>query len=32
MIAEINPLMVTQPGSQVALDGKLSVDDNSLYC
>jgi succinyl-CoA synthetase beta subunit len=30
-IAEINPLVVTQSGSLIALDGKLIVDDNSLF-
>ncbi len=30
-IAEINPLVVTNTGAMVALDGKLVVDDNSLF-
>ena len=28
---EINPLVVTQAGSLVALDCKISIDDNALY-
>ncbi len=30
-IAEINPLVVTKAGSLVALDAKLSFDDNALF-
>ncbi len=30
-LAEINPLVVTNTGAMVALDGKLVVDDNSLF-
>jgi succinyl-CoA synthetase beta subunit len=30
-LAEINPLFATKSGSLVAGDGKLSVDDNSLF-
>lgn len=30
-IAEINPLVVASTGSLMALDGKLVVDDNSLF-
>ncbi len=30
-LAEINPLVVTEAGDLVALDGKLNFDDNALY-
>jgi succinyl-CoA synthetase beta subunit len=30
-LAEINPLMVTRDGDVVALDAKMSFDDNALY-
>jgi len=30
-IAEINPLVVTEQGKLVALDGKFNFDDNALY-
>jgi succinyl-CoA synthetase beta subunit len=30
-LAEINPLMVTKAGDVVALDAKMSFDDNALY-
>ena len=30
-IAEINPLVITNAGNLVALDGKLIVDDNALF-
>jgi len=30
-LAEINPLVVTGNGNLLAVDGKLSVDDNALY-
>jgi len=30
-VAEINPLVVTKQGDLLALDGKLSFDDNALY-
>lgn len=30
-LVEINPLIVTQEGNVVALDGKLNFDDNALY-
>jgi len=30
-LAEINPLVVTEEGDLVALDGKLNFDDNALY-
>jgi succinyl-CoA synthetase beta subunit len=30
-LAEINPLVVTEGGDLVALDGKLNFDDNALY-
>ena len=30
-IAEINPLVVTQQGKLLALDGKFNIDDNALY-
>ena len=31
MLAEINPLVVDDKGNLTALDGKIDVDDNSLY-
>jgi succinyl-CoA synthetase beta subunit len=31
MLAEINPLVVDAKGNLMALDGKVDVDDNSLY-
>lgn len=31
LLAEINPLVVTKDGHLKALDGKVDVDDNSLY-
>lgn len=30
-IAEINPLVVTEQGKLLALDGKFNIDDNALY-
>ena len=30
-LAEINPLVVTQQGELLALDGKINVDDSALY-
>jgi succinyl-CoA synthetase beta subunit len=30
-IAEINPLVVTEQGQLLALDGKFNIDDNALY-
>jgi succinyl-CoA synthetase beta subunit len=30
-LAEINPLMVTDKGDVLALDGKLNLDDNALF-
>jgi succinyl-CoA synthetase beta subunit len=30
-LAEINPLMITKQGDVVALDAKMSFDDNALY-
>jgi succinyl-CoA synthetase beta subunit len=30
-LAEINPLVITGAGKLLAVDGKLSIDDNSLY-
>jgi succinyl-CoA synthetase beta subunit len=30
-LAEINPLVLTQDGKMIALDGKIVVDDNALY-
>ncbi len=30
-LAEINPLVITGDGKLMALDGKISVDDNALY-
>jgi succinyl-CoA synthetase beta subunit len=30
-LAEINPLVITEAGELVALDGKLNFDDNALY-
>ena len=30
-LAEINPLVVTGDGKLLAVDGKLSIDDNALY-
>ena len=30
-LAEINPLVITQEGSVIALDAKMNFDDNSLY-
>lgn len=30
-LLEINPLVVTQDGDLVCLDGKISIDDNALY-
>ncbi len=31
MLAEINPLVITADDTLLALDGKIDVDDNSLY-
>lgn len=31
LLAEINPLVVTRDGHLRALDGKIDIDDNSLY-
>ncbi|WWP02072.1 MAG: ADP-forming succinate--CoA ligase subunit beta [Candidatus Dasytiphilus stammeri] len=31
MLAEINPLVLTQEGSMLCLDGKLIVDENALF-
>ena len=31
MLAEINPLVVTDDGRLIALDGKVDVDDSALY-
>jgi succinyl-CoA synthetase beta subunit len=31
MLAEINPLVITQEGNLLALDGKMVIDDNALY-
>ncbi len=31
MLTEINPLVVTKEGVVMALDGKMVIDDNSLY-
>ena len=30
-LAEINPLVVTQAGEMIALDAKITFDDNALY-
>jgi len=30
-LVEINPLVVTQAGELIALDGKINLDDNGLY-
>ncbi|MGH2536611.1 MAG: ADP-forming succinate--CoA ligase subunit beta [Candidatus Promineifilaceae bacterium] len=30
-LAEVNPLVVTDAGKLLALDGKLSIDDNALF-
>ncbi len=30
VLAEINPLAITEEGELIALDGKMSIDDNSL--
>ncbi|MEA3338175.1 MAG: ADP-forming succinate--CoA ligase subunit beta [Chloroflexota bacterium] len=30
-LAEINPLVVTEDGQLLAVDGKMSIDDNALY-
>lgn len=30
-LVEINPLMITKEGAIIAADGKISLDDNSLY-
>ncbi len=30
-LCEINPLVITQGGELLALDGKMSIDDNSLF-
>lgn len=30
-LAEINPLVITKEGQLIALDGKMSIDDNALY-
>lgn len=30
-LAEINPLIITQEGSVIALDAKMNFDDNALY-
>jgi succinyl-CoA synthetase beta subunit len=30
-LAEINPLVITGQGTLIALDGKISIDDNALY-
>ena len=30
-LAEINPLVITAGGALLALDGKMSIDDNALY-
>ncbi len=31
VLAEINPLVITAEGQLLALDGKMSIDDNALY-
>jgi len=31
-LAEINPLVVTKDGDIIALDAKINLDDNALYC
>jgi succinyl-CoA synthetase beta subunit len=31
VLAEINPLVITGEGSLIALDGKMSIDDNALF-
>lgn len=31
MLAEINPLVITQQGDLICLDGKLSIDSNALF-
>jgi succinyl-CoA synthetase beta subunit len=31
MLAEINPLVITENDKLIALDGKIDVDDNALY-
>ena len=30
-LAEINPLVITKEGQLIALDGKMSIDDNALF-
>lgn len=30
-LAEINPLVITADGKMIALDGKMSIDDNALF-
>ncbi|VAW81802.1 Succinyl-CoA ligase [ADP-forming] beta chain [hydrothermal vent metagenome] len=30
-LVEVNPLVVTQQGNMLCLDGKINVDDNALY-
>ncbi len=30
-LLEINPLVVTQEGHLLCLDGKVNIDDNALY-
>ena len=30
-LVEINPLVITEQGSLVCLDGKINIDDNALY-
>lgn len=30
-LAEINPLVITEQGDVVAIDGKINIDDSSLY-
>jgi succinyl-CoA synthetase beta subunit len=30
-LVEINPLMITQEGTIIAADGKISIDDNALF-
>jgi succinyl-CoA synthetase beta subunit len=31
VLAEINPLVITQENELIALDGKMTIDDNALY-
>ncbi len=31
VLAEINPLVITREGQLIALDGKISIDDNALF-